>query len=87
MFVISYNVTLQDRSGNLQESEKVVRKSEKKWWEVYGEKKKDKPKKELDSKKIDDSASEISEPVVENEVIEKKPIWVQRNGKTEKLQK
>ena len=40
MFVISYNVTLLEKNNNLQVSEKVVRK--KSWWEVYGEKKKDK---------------------------------------------
>ena len=40
MFVISYNVTLLDKNVQLQEHEKVVRKSKKSWWEVYGEEKK-----------------------------------------------
>ena len=40
MFVISYNVTLLDKNVKLQEHEKVVRKSKKSWWEVYGEEKK-----------------------------------------------
>ena len=95
IFVISYNVTLLDRNGNLQESEKVVRKSKKKWWEMFGEKK---PKKVLDKSTIDDSDSEeifveleansddIPE-VEKHEVIERNPVWVQRNGKTEKLKK
>ena len=87
IFVISYNVTLLDRSGNLQESEKVVRKSKKKWWEMFGDKKPKKAAKVLDKLKIDDSDSENSEPVVENKVIERNPVWVQRNGKTEKLKK
>ncbi len=38
MFVISYNVILQDKNKESQSSEKVVRKSKKRWWEVYGEK-------------------------------------------------
>ena len=87
IFVISYNVTLLDRSGNLQESEKFVRKSKKKWWEMFGDKKPKKAAKVLDKLKIDDSDSENSEPVVENKVIERNPVWVQRNGKTEKLKK
>ena len=40
MFVISYNVTLLDKNVKLKEHEKVVRKSKKSWWEVYGEEKK-----------------------------------------------
>jgi len=85
IFVISYNVTLLDRSGNLQESEKFVRKSKKKWWEMFGEKKEEKPKLELDFETIDDS--EEVEPVKEQKVIERNPVWVQRHGKTEKLKK
>ena len=37
MFVISYNVILQDKNKESQSSEKVVRKSKKRWWEVYGD--------------------------------------------------
>ena len=39
IFVISYNVTLLDKNVKLQEHEKIVRKSKKKWWEMFGEKK------------------------------------------------
>ena len=39
IFVISYNVTLLERSSELPKQAKVVRKSKRKWWEVYGEKK------------------------------------------------
>ena len=46
IFVISYNVTLLEKSGTLQKQEKVVRKSKNKWWEVYGEKKDDFKKQE-----------------------------------------
>tara|TARA_R110002020_G_scaffold99837_10_gene236633 strand:- start:1121 stop:2047 length:927 start_codon:yes stop_codon:yes gene_type:complete len=79
IFVISYNVTLLERSSDLPKQAKVVRKSKKKWWEVYGEKKEDfKEKvkdviredkrfveKKLDKEKIDDSDSEI---IVEKEL-------------------
>ena len=41
IFVISYNVTLLERSSELPKQAKVVRKSKRKWWEVYGEKKDD----------------------------------------------
>ena len=51
MFVISYNVTLQDRDENVKHGV-----GKKKWWEVYGEKKKEEPieKKEEneDTKKV-----------------------------------
>tara|TARA_B100000287_G_scaffold434569_1_gene499384 strand:+ start:3173 stop:4057 length:885 start_codon:yes stop_codon:yes gene_type:complete len=39
IFVISYNVTILERSSELPKQAKVVRKSKRKWWEVYGEKK------------------------------------------------
>ena len=42
MFVISYNVALEDTKNQRQESD-PVKKSKRKWWEVYGEKKKEKP--------------------------------------------
>ena len=54
---------------------------------MFGDKKPKKAAKVLDKLKIDDSDSENSEPVVENKVIERNPVWVQRNGKTEKLKK
>ena len=87
IFVISYNVTLLSGNVGIGTSSKVVRKSKKKWWEMFGEKKPKKVAKVLDKLKIDDSDSENSEPVVENKVIERNPVWVQRNGKTEKLKK
>ena len=39
IFVISYNVTLLNGNVGIAAAKKVVRKSKKKWWEVYGEKK------------------------------------------------
>ena len=42
MIVISYNVALEDTKNQRQESD-PVKKSKRKWWEVYGEKKKEKP--------------------------------------------
>ena len=41
IFVISYNVTLLNGNVGIAAAKKVVRKSKKKWWEVYGEKKND----------------------------------------------
>ena len=38
MFVISYNVTLQDRYKTRENGRSEKRKNGKKWWEVYGEK-------------------------------------------------
>ena len=40
MFVISYNVTLQDRYKTSENTQSEKRKNGNKWWEVYGEKKK-----------------------------------------------
>ena len=39
IFVISYNVTLQDRDKTSENAQSEKRKNGKKWWEVYGEKK------------------------------------------------
>ena len=41
IFVISYNVTLLSGNVGIGTSSKVVRKSKKKWWEIYGENKED----------------------------------------------
>ena len=78
MFVISYNVTLQDRA-TLNAATDSVDPKKRKWWEVYGE------KKELDFEQSDDS--EIVDDAKEQKVTERNPVWVQRHGKTEKLQK
>ena len=40
MFVISYNVILQDRYKTSENTQSEKRKNGNKWWEVYGEKKK-----------------------------------------------
>ena len=64
MFVISYNVTLLDKNVKLQEHEKIVRKSKKKWWEMFGEKKKKDEWVELEPKVEDLPKIEEDTPVV-----------------------
>ena len=64
MFVISYNVTLLDKNVKLQEHEKIVRKSKKKWWEMFGEKKKKDEWVELEPKVEDLPKIEENTPVV-----------------------
>ena len=77
IFVISYNVTLLERSSDLPKQAKVVRKSKKKWWEVYGEKKEDFKEKVKDviredkrfvEKKLDKEKIDDSEIIVEKEL-------------------
>ena len=77
MFVISYNVTLLTHKEELDTSTDSSSTTKRKWWEVYGEKKEE----------IKEEIKE--EEVVEEEtkIIERNPVWVQRHGKTEKLQK
>ena len=73
MFVISYNVTLLDKNVKLQEHEKVVRKSKKSWWEVYGEEKKkeikDNMHKTIKEDKRFDRAQKVEEIVPDPEDI------------------
>ena len=73
MFVISYNVTLLDKNVKLQENEKVVRKSKKSWWEVYGEEKKkeikDNMHKTIKEDKRFDRAQKVEEIVPDPEDI------------------
>jgi hypothetical protein len=57
MFVISYNVTLQDRNKTSENTQSEKWKNGKKWWEVYGE------KEEEIVEKIED-AKPKEEPVV-----------------------
>ena len=68
IFVISYNVTLLEKSGTLQKPEKVVRKSNK-WWEVYGEKKDDFKKQVknviIEDKRFDKEKEEITDTNVD----------------------
>ena len=64
MFVISYNVTLLDKNVKLQEHEKIVRKSKKKWGEMFGEKKKKDEWVELEPKVEDLPKIEEDTPVV-----------------------
>ena len=69
IFVISYNVTLLEKSGTLQKQEKVVRKSKNKWWEVYGEKKDDFKKQVknviIEDKRFDKEKKEITDTNVD----------------------
>ena len=69
IFVISYNVTLLEKSGTLQKQEKVVRKSKNKWWEVYGEKKDDFKKQVknviIEDKRFDKEKEEITDTNVD----------------------
>ena len=69
IFVISYNVTLLEKSGTLQKPEKVVRKSKNKWWEVYGEKKDDFKKQVknviIEDKRFDKEKKEITDTNVD----------------------
>ena len=69
IFVISYNVTLLEKSGTLQKPEKVVRKSKNKWWEVYGEKKDDFKKQVknviIEDKRFDKEKEEITDTNVD----------------------
>jgi hypothetical protein len=79
MFVISYNVTLQDRkeeshSEDLRSDTNVTTK--RKWWEVYGEK-----KEEIKEEEVDEEVEE------ETKIIEESPVWVQRHGVAERLKK
>ena len=64
IFVISYNVTLLDKNVKLQEHEKIVRKSKKKWWEMFGEKKKKDEWVELEPKVEDLPKIKEDTPVV-----------------------
>jgi len=56
IFVISYNVTLLDQKNSPKASSNTNITTKKKWWEMFGEKKK--VEKKLDKPKIDDSDSE-----------------------------
>ena len=85
MFVISYNVTLLDRNRELQKSEKVVRKSKKRWWEVYGEKKK---KDDVETPvAVDEETGEEELPLLPQKNIPKQPIYEQSYGVTKKVSK
>ena len=71
MFVISYNVTLLDKNVKLKEHEKVVRKSKKSWWEVYGEEKKKEIKDNMhktikQDKRFDKAEEPIDKPDLED---------------------
>ena len=86
MFVISYNVILQDRKN---EPIHTVKKS-KRWWEVYGEKEEE-PKSEI----VDNSPKEHEIDIIEtesedtepNKIVDKKPVWQQSHGKFTKVDK
>ena len=85
MFVISYNVTLLDRNRELQKSEKVVRKSKKRWWEVYGEKKK---KDDVETPvAVDEEPGEEELPLLPQKNIPKQHIYEQSYGVTKKVSK
>ena len=85
MFVISYNVTLLDRNRELQKSEKVVRKSKKRWWEVYGEKKK---KDDVETPvAVDEETGEEELPLLPQKNIPKQHIYEQSYGVTKKVSK
>jgi len=95
MFVISYNVTLQDRKDE-DESHAVASSNsdittKKKWWEVYGEKKEEPSMEALHNTSIpmdvemDPDPNDLPDLEETPEIIERNPVWVQRHGKTEKL--
>ena len=56
IFVISYNVTLLDQKNSPKASSNTNITTKKKWWEMFGERKK--VEKKLDKPKNDDSDSE-----------------------------
>ena len=59
IFVISYNVTLLDQKNSSKVSSNTNITTKKKWWEMFGERKK--VEKKLDKPKNDDSDSENEE--------------------------
>ena len=70
MFVISYNVTLQDRYKTSENTQSEKRKNGNKWWEVYGEKKKKSFKNEVAETIKNDNRLDMKEKLDD---IEKQP--------------
>jgi len=98
MFVISYNVALQHTKEEI--SQAVPKGKKKRWWEVYGEKKKENTPMytEEDEQRMDiigqngndglhyeDESEEVVSEEIEEEPTKKRPTFVQSYGKHKRI--
>ena len=105
MFVISYNVALEDRKKYLSDNPEISNgngktEKQKRWWEVYGEKKKENTPMytEEDEQRMDiigqngndglhyeDESEEVVSEEIEEEPTKKRPTFVQSYGKHKRI--